>query len=109
MLVTLMRNCGQKVMEAGKKVSNKILETRMMPMFTKLLVISIPASNVLGCSSRCTILLKEGCLLVFKTLMSLLEREKKATSLPATKKEIIKRMMAIKNKTVVAPGVMAKK
>ncbi len=39
--------------------------------------------------------------------MSLLDNEKKATSLPASKKERMKRTIAINISTVVAPGVIA--
>jgi hypothetical protein len=66
------------------------------------------ASKILGCSSKCTILRKEGCLLVFKIFMSLEVNEKKATSLPATKKERIRSIKITKMSIVVAAGVIAK-
>ena len=91
------------------QLSIRIFEIKMMPIFTKLFVMSIAASNVFGCSSNVTIRLKEGCCLVFKTLISFNVKEKNATSLPATRKEMIKRMKMIKIRMVVAAGVIAKK
>ena len=76
-----------------------------MPIFTKLFVISIEASNVLGLSSRVTILLKEGCCLVLSKLISFIVSEKKAISEPATKKEMKKRITTVKRSMVVAAGV----
>ena len=80
-----------------------------MPIFTKLFVMSMAASNVFGCSSNVTMRLKEGCCLVLRTLMSFSVKEKKATSLPATRKEMMNRMKIIKISMVVAAGVIAKK
>lgn len=79
-----------------------------MPMFTKLLAISMEASRVLGASSKVTILLKEGCCLVLSILISLSVSEKKAISEPATKKEIKKRIITVKRSMVVAAGVIAR-
>lgn len=76
-------------------------------MFTRLLAISIDASNVFGVSRSVTIRLKEGCCRVLSILMSLSVREKKATSEPATKKEIKKSTMMVKRRMVVAAGVIA--
>ena len=73
-----------------------------MPIFTKLLVIKIDANKILGCSNKLTILLKEGCFLVFKILMSFEVKEKKATSLPARKKEIKYKKIMATTKTVEA-------
>lgn len=88
--------------------SNK-LEIKMMPMFTKLLAISIEASKVFGCSSKLTILLKEGCFLVFKILTSFGLSEKKATSLPESKKDKRKRTKTVTIKIVVAAEETIKK
>jgi hypothetical protein len=82
--------------------SSSKLEIKMIPMFTKLFAINIDASNVFGCSSRLTILLKEGCFLVFKILTSLGLREKKATSLPESKKDNKKSTNNVTTKIVVA-------
>jgi len=76
----------------------------MAPIFTKLFVMSMEASNVFGCSIKFTIRLKDGCFLVFKTLISFTFMEKKATWLPATRKERIKSRIAKKIKTVSAAG-----
>ena len=81
----------------------------MIPIFTKLLAMSIEASKIFGCSSRLTIRLKDGCCLVFKTLMSFDVSEKKATSLPARKKDNTNRMMMEKIRIVVAAVVIARK
>ena len=80
-----------------------------MPMLTKLFVISMDASNVFGCSSNVTILLNEGCFLVFKTLISFWASEKKATSPPATKKERINKITAINMNMPVMAGTIARK
>ncbi len=80
-----------------------------MPIFTKLLAISIDASNVLGSSSKFTMRRKEGWRLVFSTLISFDVSEKNATSLPARKKERMKRIMMVKISMVVAAVVIAKK
>lgn len=81
----------------------------MIPIFTKLLVISMAASKVLGLSSKLTIRLKEGCCRVFKILISLEVSEKKATSLPATRKEIINSINIMKTSMTLAAGVNARK
>lgn len=88
--------------------SNK-LEIKMMPMFTKLLAIIIDANKVFGCSSRLTILLNEGCFLVFKILTSFGLREKKATSLPESKKDNKKSTKTATIKIVVAAEETIKK
>ena len=67
------------------------------------------ANNVFGCSSKVTMRLKDGCFLVFKTLISFWASEKKATSPPATKKERINKMMAIKMSMPVMAGTIARK
>jgi hypothetical protein len=54
-----------------------------------------------------TILLKDGCCLVLSTFISFCESEKKAISLPATKKEIINNNMAVKISTPVTAGMIA--
>ena len=64
--------------------------------------------KVLGCSSKVTIRLKDGCCLVFKTLISFKVKEKKATSLPATRKEMIRRMKIEKISMIAAAGVIAR-
>ena len=79
----------------------------MMPIFTKLFVISMAANNVLGCSSKVTMRLNEGCWRVFKTLISFEVSEKKATSLPATRNETINKINMMKMSMVVAAGVIA--
>ena len=89
--------------------SNNKLEIKMMPMFTKLLAISIDASNVFGCSNRLTILLNEGCFLVFKILTSFGLREKKATSLPESKNDNKKSTKTATIKIVVAAEETIKK
>jgi hypothetical protein len=66
-------------------------------------------NNVFGCSMRRTILLKEGFFLFFRMFTSLEEREKKATSLPAIKKESKKSKANKKNRTVEATGDTVKK
>jgi hypothetical protein len=81
--------------------SNK-LEIIMIPMFTKLLAINIDANRVLGCSNKLTILLNEGCFLVFKILTSLELSEKNATSLPESKKDKRKSTKTATIKIVVA-------
>ena len=81
----------------------------MMPMFTKLLVMSMAASNVFGCSSKVTMRRSAGCCFVLSTLMSLEVSEKKATSLPATRNEMISRMNMMNMRMVVAAGVIAKR
>ncbi len=80
----------------------------MIPIFAKLLVISMAANKGFGCSSKCTIRLKEGCFLDFNKLMSLDVNEKNATSLPATKKERINKMHAAIIRMPVAAVVRAK-
>jgi hypothetical protein len=80
----------------------------MIPIFTKLFAISMDARRVFGVSSRVTILLKEGCCLVFSILRSLIVSEKKATSEPATKKEIKNRMIIVKRSMVVCAGEIAR-
>ena len=77
-------------------------------MLTKLLVISIDASRVLGVSSKVTILLYEGCRFVLRIFISLYVSEKNATSEPATKNEIIKSRKRAKIRIVVAPSVMTR-
>ena len=79
----------------------------MMPMFTKTFVIVNVTDKIFGCSSRDTILLKEGCFLVFNILISFEESEKKATSLPARKKESSNNKITLNKRIVVAPGVIA--
>lgn len=80
-----------------------------MPMLTRLFAINIEASSVLGFSSKVTILLYEGCCLVLSILISFSVSEKKATSDPATKNDIKKRMITVKRSIVVAAGVIARK
>jgi hypothetical protein len=63
------------------------------------------ACKVLGCSSKVTILLKEGCCFVLSALISFTFSEKKATSLPAIRKERMYNITAIKRSNTVAAGV----
>jgi hypothetical protein len=63
------------------------------------------ARSVFGCSSKETTRLKEGCCFVLRLLMSLTVSEKKATSLPAIKKERRYSTAAIKLSRMVAAGV----
>lgn len=81
----------------------------MIPIFTKLLVMSIEASNVFGWSSKLTMRRYAGCFLVLSILISLNVREKKAISEPASKKDNIKSSTTKKISTVAAAGVIAKK
>ena len=74
----------------------------MIPIFTRLLAIISEASNVLGSSNKLTILFQELSCLVFKILMSLSVKEKKAIFDPETMKEMIK-----KNKMRIANMVVA--
>ena len=80
---------------------------RMIPILMKLLAISMEANKILGCSSRVTILLKEGCFFVLSTWMSLLLSEKNATSLPAIKKESTNNTNSANRSMVVAAELMA--
>ena len=107
---TLIKKTGQKV-KCNPVIhpSIKILEIKMMPMFTKLLLISIDANKVFGCSSKLTIRRYAGCFFVRNIFMSLNVREKKAISDPANKKDNIKRITTINISTVVAAGVIAKR
>lgn len=84
-------------------------EMRMIPIFMKLLAISMDASNVFGCSNSATIRLNDGCFRVFNTLISFDVSEKKATSLPEIKKENMNRIKSVNISTVVAAGVIASK
>ena len=77
-----------------------------MPIFTKLLLISMDANKVFGCSSKLTIRRYAGCFFVRNMFMSLKVREKKAISAPASKKDKIKRIITINISTVVAAGVI---
>ena len=81
----------------------------MIPMFTKLLVISKQANSVLGCSSRLTMRRYAGCCFVLSMLMSLSVREKKATSEPANRKATTKRKNIITISTALAARVIANK
>ncbi len=81
----------------------------MIPTLTKTFVIVSVTDKILGCSSSATILLKDGCFLVFKILISFEEREKNATSLPARKKESSNSKITMNKRMVVAPGVIASK
>ena len=78
-------------------------------MLTRLLVMSIEVSSVLGCSINRTILLNEGFFLFLRMFTSLLDKEKKATSLPAIKNESRKRITSKKTNTVDATGDTVKK
>jgi hypothetical protein len=62
------------------------------------------ANSVLGCSSNSTIRLKAGCCFVLSIFISLYVSEKKATSEPAIKNEMIKSITARKISTAVAAG-----
>ena len=107
---TLMRNSAQKLRwKLPIQSSSKILEIRMMPMFTKLLVISIAASKVFGCSSKLTMRRYEGCCFVLRTLISFKVSEKKATSEPAIRKDKLKSITTRKRSTPVAAGVITRK
>ena len=80
-----------------------------MPIFTKLLVIKIDANKILGCSNKLTILLKEGCFLVFKIFISFGVSEKKATSLPAIKNDNKNNIRIVTIRIVVAAGEIVNK
>ena len=108
--ITFMRKTSQKSSKRpSSQLSMRILDINMIPIFTKLFVMSMAASKVFGCSSKVTIRLKDGCCFVFKTLMSFDVSEKKATSLPATRNEMISSITIIKMSMVVAAGVIANK
>ena len=89
--------------------SIKILEIKIIPMFTKLLLMSIDASKVFGCSSKLTMRRYAGCFFVRSMFISLNVREKKAISEPASKKDRMKSITTINISTVVAAGVIAKR
>ena len=91
------------------QLSSNTFEMRMMPIFTKLFVISIEASNVFGDSSSVTMRRYDGCFFVLSRLISLYVSEKNATSEPATRKDIRKSVATITIRMMVAVGVMAKK
>ena len=93
-------------MDKNVILTKKIIIEKAYALFSEM---AIAASNVFGCSSNVTIRLNEGCCLVFKILISFKVSEKNATSLPATRKEMIKRMKMMKTSMVVAAGVIAKK
>ena len=98
---------GQKVrFNPAIQLSIKILDIKTIPMFTKLLLISMDASKVFGCSSKLTIRRYAGCFFVRSIFMSLNVREKKAISEPASKKDKMKRIITINISTVVAAGVI---
>ena len=78
---------------------------RIAPRFTTTFATSIEANNVLGCSSKDTTRLKDGCCFVLRLLISLTVSEKKATSLPAIKKDRRYKTAAIKLSRMVAAGV----
>lgn len=75
-------------------------------MFMKVPAIIMEACNILGSSSNVTILRNDGFLFVFSTLISFDVKAKKATSLPAIKKDSMKNMKRAKISIVVAAGVM---
>ena len=81
----------------------------MMPIFTKLLAISIVAESVLEFSNNKTTLLNEGIFLLFKMFMSLLDNEKNATSLPEIIKENRNKINTVKSKMIVAACEILKK
>ena len=81
----------------------------MMPIFTKLLAISIVAESVLGSSNNCTTLLNEGFFRFFKILMSLFDNEKNATSLPEIINENRNKINTVMSKMVVAVCEILKK
>jgi hypothetical protein len=81
----------------------------MMPIFTKLLAISIVAESVLEFSNNKTTLLNEGIFLLFKMFMSLFVNEKNATSLPEIIKENKNKTKTVSSKIVVAVCEMLKK
>ena len=56
-----------------------------------------------------TIRLNDGCCLVLSTLISFCVSEKKAISLPATKKESINKITAVNISTPVTAGTIASK
>lgn len=90
------------------QLSIKILEIKMIPIFTKLLLINIDASKVLGWSNKLIIRRYAGCFFVLSILISLNVREKKAISDPANRKDKIKSMNTKKISTLAAAGVIAK-
>ena len=98
---------GQKVrLNPAIQLSIKILEINMIPIFTKLLLMSMDASKIFGCSSKLTMRRYAGCFFVRNIFISLNVREKKAISDPANKKDKIKRITTINISTVVAAGVI---
>lgn len=83
-----------------------MFEIRMMPMFTKLLAISMEPNRILGSSRSATIRLNAGCCLVRSIFISLYVSEKNATSDPEIKKEMVNSKIAIKIRTAEAAGVI---
>ena len=81
----------------------------MIPIFTKLLPISIAASKVFGSSNKLTIRRYAGCFFVRSIFISLYVSEKKAISDPASKKDSMKSITTKNISTVVAAGVIARK
>jgi hypothetical protein len=107
---TLIKKMGQKVRWYPLiQLSMSMLDIKMMPILTKLLLISMEANNVFGWSSRVTIRLYAGCFLVRSRLMSLKVSEKNAISDPASKNDSIKRMTTKNMSTVIAAGAIAKR
>jgi hypothetical protein len=80
----------------------------IMAILMMLLAIKREARTALGSSRRVTILFQELSCLVFRILISLKVREKKATSDPASTKEMISKKRMMIARIVVACGLMTR-
>ena len=83
------------------------LAVMMIPMLAKILAVEIDVCNILGCSSKCRILLKAGCFFLLRILISLMDKEKKAISLPAIKNDKRKSAMKITISMPVTDGLIS--
>ena len=102
---TLIKKTDRKLRSKPRiQSSNKKLENKMIPIFTKLLEISMLANKVFGCSSKVTMRRKAGCLFDLSILISLKVKEKKATSAPARRNDKEK---SIRIRKISAPVVAA--
>jgi hypothetical protein len=81
----------------------------IIPILSRILAISREARSALGSSSRFTILLQELSCLVFRMLISLSLREKKAILDPETIKDITRKKRIRITRMVVACALINKK
>src|SRR5579871_2114120 len=106
--MTFTGNSSQKLCLKGVTWSIKKFDRIMMAILTKVLAISNDPNKIFGSSSKFTIRFHDASCFVFKILMSLCVSEKKATSEPATTKDIINKKRIITARIVVACGLIAK-